>query len=144
MLNQEYNIFSKTVTYEDSQEDRKMIFKEFQEGIVQSLCAMGVLDEGLDIPSTKYAFFLSSSGNPKQFIQRRGRVLRKEKNIDKTAMIYDFIALPNGNIDSEFDIMASALKRELTRFIEFASLAENKLEARDKIWSIALKFGFVV
>ncbi len=144
ILNEEKGILAKKVTYEDKQADRKVIFREFENGIIDAMCAIGVLDEGLDIPSTKSAFFLASSGNPRQFIQRRGRILRKPNESEKIAMIYDFISLPKGNINDEIDIVRKALEREMKRFKEFCMLAENKLEAMEKIWDISREAGVVI
>ena len=88
------------------------IKQNFSNGMTDGLLAIKVIDEGLDIPSTKNGFFLSSTGNPKQFIQRRGRVMRKSEN--KThANIYDFIVLPNGNIEDGTNIVKKALSIEL-------------------------------
>ncbi len=57
-------------------------FKKFGGVLVSIKC----LDEGVDIPAVSHAFILASSQNPRQFIQRRGRVLRKsaEKNLAVT------------------------------------------------------------
>lgn len=75
-------------------ENREKILKQFENGLIQVLTAMNVLDEGVDIPATKYAIFCSSSGNPRQYIQRRGRILRKFEG-KKKAMVYDMIIAPN-------------------------------------------------
>lgn len=116
------------------------IIKNFTTGMVDALIAIKVIDEGLDVPSTKNGFFLASTGNPKQFIQRRGRVLRKSEN--KThANIYDFIVIPNGNIESGTNIVKKALTNELRRFMEFATLALNFEEAKSVILKIALDNG---
>ena len=55
---------------------------------------MKCLDEGVDIPQTALAFFCASTGNPKQFIQRRGRVLRQAEGKD-FAIIHDLVVIPN-------------------------------------------------
>lgn len=134
--------FVKRVTYKDKAISRQKIFQEFDDGLIQALVAIGVLDEGLDIPSTEFAFILASTGNPKQFIQRRGRVLRKPKSGTKIATIHDFIALPNESI-GEDKYVKHALERELKRFTEFAGTSENKIEAQAELWDIALKYGLV-
>ncbi len=107
--------------------DRPNILKRFQEKKIQVLVAIKCLDEGVDVPSTKRAYFLASTTNPREFIQRRGRILRKseDKNL---ADVYDFIIIQNevrGN--EEF----SLLKREMPRFAEFSRYAINKYSARE-------------
>lgn len=89
-------------------------------------------------------FFLASSGNPRQFIQRRGRILRRSNESKKVAIIHDFIAIPSSNIGDEIDIVGKALERELSRFSEFCNLAENKLEAMEALWDLSLKAGIVI
>ena len=121
----------------DYKSQYKSIIDNFSTGMTDGLLAIKVIDEGLDIPSTKNGFFLASTGNPKQFIQRRGRVMRKSEN--KThANIYDFIVIPNGNVEESTNIVKKALESELRRFIEFAALALNYDEAKSIILSIAL------
>lgn len=116
------------------------IKKNFSDGMTDGLLAIKVIDEGLDIPSTKNGFFLASTGNPKQFIQRRGRLMRKSEN--KThANIYDFLVLPNGNVEEGTNIVKKALSIELKRFVEFAELALNYEEARNVLLKLALDNG---
>ena len=62
--------------------ERKKILDQFDKGLIQVLTAMKTLDEGVDIPATKCAIFCASTGNPRQFIQRRGRILRRSKGKD--------------------------------------------------------------
>ncbi len=141
-LLKEKKYFIKRVTYKDPAIERSTIFREFEDGLVQALVAIGVLDEGLDIPSTDTAFILASTGNPKQFVQRRGRVLRKPPKGEKIASIHDFIALPDDSIgDDKF--VKKALERELRRFKEFAETAENSLEAIEVVWDIAKKYNLI-
>ena len=70
-------------------------------------------------------------------------MLRKAEN-KEFANIYDFIVIPNGNLDDKTNIVKKALERELTRFKEFASLARNNLEAKEVILDIALNNNIVI
>ncbi len=108
-------------------------FKSFGGVLVSIKC----LDEGIDIPTVSHAFILASSQNPRQFIQRRGRVLRKShgKNL---AVIHDAIVVPV-DPDSEGD-QISLLKAELLRALEFANSALNK-GAGAELRRIAMDMG---
>lgn len=81
------------------------------------------LDEGIDIPSTTHALILASSKNPREFVQRRGRILRRHygKNY---ASLYDTIVIPK-NINSKV-IHDTIVEGELARAIQFGDWAENK------------------
>ncbi len=110
--------------------NREKILKQFQRGDIQVLVAIKCLDEGVDVPATTIAFFLSSTSNPKEFIQRRGRILRLSDNKEK-AIVYDFIVVPSPEvIFLKRDIDARLLKREMPRFVEFSSVASNEFQAR--------------
>lgn len=74
-------------------EDAPDILNGFARGDIQILLSMKCLDEGVDIPRAEHAIFCSSTGNPRQFVQRRGRVLRKCEDKEK-AYIWDLIVLP--------------------------------------------------
>jgi superfamily II DNA or RNA helicase len=115
---------------EDSPNDRKRILADFDAGYITSLVAMKCLDEGVDIPSIRKAFFIASTTNPKEFIQRRGRVLRCSANKTK-ACIYDFIVVPSSSTPR--DVAIYLLEREMPRFAEFSDLAENSFAARSII-----------
>ena len=82
---------AKTVT--GTQNDRENSLNRFKEGRIDMLLAMKILDEGVDIPITKNAIFCSSTGNPRQFIQRRGRVLRTHDS-KSFANIWDMVVIP--------------------------------------------------
>ena len=118
-------------TSRESAGEREQLKKEFADGDhLQVLVAIRCLDEGVNIPSIKLAFILASSTNPKEYIQRRGRVLRTAPG--KThAIIYDFITLPRPledviNMETEETRMDIALvKKEITRMKEFARISEN-------------------
>ncbi|HBN05098.1 MAG TPA: hypothetical protein DD434_04825 [Bacteroidales bacterium] len=110
--------------------DREKILSQFAGGKIDILLAMKILDEGVDIPCTRNAVFCASTGNPRQYIQRRGRVLRKFEG-KSHANIYDIIISPQDNyIDSlpiELKEMEIKIFRgELRRVANFLYAAENR------------------
>jgi len=111
---------------------RHILRKRFAEGSIQGLIAIRCLDEGVDIPETRRAFILASSTNPRQFIQRRGRILRRAPG-KSMADIYDFIVEPSmEELDPSapiFPTVRNLFRRELSRILEFAGLAVNGPEA---------------
>ena len=126
-------------TSKEDIEERKIIKDQFAEGeILQALIAIKCLDEGVNIPSIKTAFILASTTNPKEYIQRRGRVLRLYKG-KEFAEIYDFITLPKdvgsafSATESEIHMGLGLVKNELKRAFEFARLADNYVEANMKL-----------
>lgn len=132
------NIVAVKFTAQEGQKERKMILDKFAKGEIEALVAMKCLDEGVDVPATRYAFFLSSSTNERQFIQRRGRILRKYPDKEKS-YIYDFIVIPPDNVALEQEVI-SILRRELERFKEFADYALNKYRAREVIFDLLNKY----
>jgi superfamily II DNA or RNA helicase len=111
--------------------DRDSILSQFKEGNIQVIASMKCLDEGVDIPRAEHAIFCSSTGNPRQFIQRRGRILRRHP--DKTvATIHDLVVTPpieSFNKSSEtFNLEKSLVAKELERVMYFASLSINPHE----------------
>jgi superfamily II DNA or RNA helicase/HKD family nuclease len=104
----------------------KHIIQSFQQGEIQVLTAKRVLDEGVNIPQICQAFILASTTVERQWIQRRGRLLRTCSAIGKNhSIIHDFIALPpdiKKGLDSD---TRSLIKSEISRIHEFASLARN-------------------
>lgn len=114
--------------------DRDEILKQFQKGDIHIIASMKCLDEGVDIPRAEMAVFCSSTGNPRQFIQRRGRILRKhpEKN---NAVIYDLVVLPDYEKEIEgnetYELEKGLVKKELERVMYFASLAKNPYFTED-------------
>ena len=128
-------------TYEEGSTLRQEVINRFDLGELKAIVAIKCLDEGVDIPSSQTAFFLSNSTNPREFIQRRGRVLRKYENKDY-AFLYDFLAIPPLSVEPEIqEINRSILKKELRRFELFANSCQNKHNAYEAIWKIANKFG---
>jgi superfamily II DNA or RNA helicase len=100
------------------------ILERFDSGEYQVLTAMKVLDEGIDIPQTDTAFLLASSTVRREWVQRRGRILRQAPD-KKIAHLHDFLVMPP---DIETSTGQSLLKSELRRATEFASLAENEFD----------------
>ncbi len=109
-------------------------FRKFSGVLVSIKC----LDEGVDIPAVSHALILASSQNPRQFIQRRGRVLRKSSG-KQIAIIHDAIVIPVSVEDEPEQL--SLLKSELLRAIEFSNSALNK-SAGVELHEIARKMGF--
>lgn len=136
---------SQFTSAEDAKE-RELIKDNFAEGThLQALIAIRCLDEGVNIPSIKTAFILASSTNPKEYIQRRGRVLRKAPGKTE-ATIYDFVTLPVpledvSNYDSALlESCRSLAKREIVRMDDFANIAENPFESDTLIQQIRKAF----
>lgn len=132
-------------TSKEDIEERKILKEQFASGeSLQALIAIKCLDEGVNIPSIRTAFILASTTNPKEYIQRRGRVLRLYEGKD-FAVIYDFITLPKdlnssiGSTEKEINMGKGLVRNELSRAFEFARLADNYVEANirlDKIRDI--------
>ena len=122
------NILFHQLTAEEttSREQTKGIIKSFQEGEIQVLTAKRVLDEGVNIPQICKAFILASTTVERQWVQRRGRLLRTCSAIAKThSVIHDLLSLPPG-MEEGLDPDARVLVRsELRRAQEFARLARN-------------------
>jgi len=134
-------------TSKENNANRMILKKEFDKGeSLQALVAIRCLDEGVNIPSIKYAFILSSSTNPKEYIQRRGRVLRKFPGKDK-AIIYDFVTDPIPDLEMEnvtieaIASMKSLVKKEILRMRDFADISENPASVDRLVQNLCEKYG---
>lgn len=107
--------------------DRENALEEFAAGRLEVLTSMKCLDEGVDVPQSKVAIFCASTGNPRQFIQRRGRILRQSKATHKhLAIIHDLVVVPEINrLTESYNLEKNMIKTELNRVRNFALLAEN-------------------
>lgn len=129
-LYQDLHMRVRKFTAEEKPEERIEIKDMFVSGALQVVTAIKCLDEGVNIPAIKTAFILASSTNPKEYIQRRGRVLRKADG-KKYAEIYDFITLTRplrevqfcSNEEKKEDL--SLVRKEFRRMLEFASASLN-------------------
>ena len=122
---------------------REYLLKKFADGTYQVLVAMKCLDEGVDVPPARKAIILASSGNSKEYIQRRGRILRRYEGKEK-ADIYDILVVPSltGNIPDETkETEKNILLKEIKRYEEFANIADNRLEALNKIFPIKRRYN---
>lgn len=131
-----------TYTAETPLVERDALQQQFADGDLQGLVAIRCLDEGVDIPATQTAVMLASSSNPRQFIQRRGRVLRPHPS-KKRATLFDMIVLPPVLGHKTFQVERNLLRKELRRFLEFADLADNAAEARMKLLSLQSQYGLL-
>lgn len=118
------------ITYRESARDRKTIIRDFDRGDVQGIVAISCLDEGVDIPSIKTAVIMCSGNNPREYIQRRGRVLRLCEGKDH-ADIFDFIVIPRNlddvcDGDRYSDLELKMIAKELHRIEEFKRVALNE------------------
>ena len=135
---------SPNIRYEGLSE-RDFLLKEFADGTYQALVAMKCLDEGVDVPPARISIILASSGNPKEYIQRRGRILRRYEGKEK-ADIYDILVVPSltGSIPEETkETEKNILLKEMKRYEEFAAIADNKLEALNSIFPIKRRYNLV-
>ena len=105
--------------------DRDMMLADFASGNIDVLTSMKCLDEGVDVPRSELAIFCASTGNPRQFIQRRGRVLRTHPD-KRFAIIHDLVVIPEVNVAPEcYDLEKSLVSAEIKRVRDFALLSEN-------------------
>lgn len=115
--------------------EREHIISCFKAGDYHVLVAIKCLDEGIDIPSAEIGIILASSTNPREYIQRIGRIIRYDKN-KKMSFLYDIIVEPNNElIDSKlYEIEHRIFKKEMQRIKEISENAENRLEIINTIY----------
>lgn len=125
-------------TAEENIKTRHLLKEGFAAGEFQVITAIKCLDEGVNIPNIRIAFILASSRNPKEFIQRRGRVLRKAPGKTR-AIIYDFITLPrelNKVRYGDYEQDKSMVISEMARIYEFGRYAVNARVAYEMLEEI--------
>lgn len=137
-------------TSEERADERERIKNDFADGThLQAVVAIRCLDEGVNIPSIRTAFIMASSTNPKEYIQRRGRVLRKFPG-KKFATIYDFITLPvaleeAGDYGEDvINSTKSLALREIMRMKDFAEIAENPFDSDSLIAEIMSAYNIEI
>lgn len=117
--------------FDTDTDQRRMNLEMFQRGDLDVLVAMRCLDEGIDIPEARRGVILASTQNPRQFVQRRGRLLRTAAGKDEAELV-DVLCLPARQPDrgspgwiAERNLVAT----ELTRALELAEAARNSPDA---------------
>lgn len=112
--------------------NREEILKDFEQSNIHVLTSMKCLDEGVDVPRSELAIFCASTGNPRQFIQRRGRVLRLHKDKNH-ATIHDLVVVPEVADERTYEMEKGLVKKELERVVDFANLAMNKSDTYETL-----------
>jgi len=125
LVGRELHLAAHSYISETPRVERRVLLRRFGIGNdLRVLVAMRCLDEGVDIPDARTGYLLASSSNPRQFIQRRGRLLRRAPGKD-LAEILDYLAVPPSGTPVNFDVERALLARELQRANEFGKLSEN-------------------
>lgn len=120
-------------TASENMTERMELVEAFNEGAIDSLVAIRCLDEGINIPSITSALILSSNDDYREFVQRRGRILRTYGD-KKYANIYDVIVLPSYETPKMAEI-------ELRRFYEYARLSIKPEKLLEQLDDIAAEYG---
>ena len=128
LLGGKHGLRVRKFTCDESVEEREDMLGRLRDRQLDAIVAIRCLDEGIDVPDIRMAFILASSTNPRQFIQRRGRLLRRAPGKNR-AYIWDFVVRPpdlGGKFDEvTFNTERRLLKRELERIVDFCRTAEN-------------------
>lgn len=133
-LREECGLTVERFTARESQAERERLLEGFEAGDIDVLTSIRCLDEGVDVPATKTAYILASTSNPRQYVQRRGRILRTHPGKDY-AVIHDFITVPSVDgrpsflSGSEFEAERRLFEKELDRVSTFAETALNHPDA---------------
>jgi superfamily II DNA or RNA helicase len=126
-------------TSKEDAKTRKSTLDNFRVGLIDGLVAIKCLDEGVDVPDCRTAFILASSRNPKQFIQRRGRILRRAPN-KEFATVHDLlVGLPDGATPA-LNISRKLMVAELERVAEFGRLSSNRAEVYQTLSALLNQF----
>lgn len=133
-----YKLRAHQITQDVKVKDRDIIISNFKKGNYDALVAIKCLDEGIDIPSASTAIIMSSSTNPREYIQRIGRVIRQSATKD-VAIIHDIIIKPSYskiNDENLKKIEKRIFEKELIRVEDMSSDAINNAEVLNDIYKI--------
>jgi len=142
LLGNELGIRVAKYTAETRPNARKAIVRQLVEEELQAIVAINCLDEGVDIPCIESAILLTSGEDPRQFIQRRGRVLRTFVG-KKHATIYDLIVLPAKRIGEASIGERNIVEKEIIRYLEFARTAKNRAEVEKRLLPLQEEYGLL-
>jgi len=128
-----------------SDEDLQRAYHKFENDMIDYLLAIRCLDEGVDVPGCQTAILISSNKSKRQFIQRRGRVLRRTASKQK-AVIYDILTFPGVNAEGTDHITRKVINDEIERAKHLIQAAENErdVERQLKQYLDPLGFGALV
>lgn len=132
----EHDYKASQFTAQENMQDRMELVDSFNKGEISALAAIRCLDEGINIPSIKSALILSSNDDYREFVQRRGRILRTYEG-KKSAKIYDVIVLPDNDCEQWARI-------ELRRFHEYAKLSQNWSELEGELMDLLIQYGLSI
>lgn len=139
----EKHIKTSRFTGDESLALRNKVIKSLDSKLIEAIIAIKCLDEGVDIPSATIGIFLSNNTDPREYVQRLGRVLRKHDASNKMiAYVYDFIVLPPSNIDSSNSAARNLVKTEVKRIKFFEELAKNSDEVKESLGKILDMYGY--
>ena len=144
LLGRTHDMRIASFTYEEDKEEREQILRMMRQDELDGIVAIRCLDEGIDLPALECGFILASSSNPRQFIQRRGRLLRKSDG-KKKAVIYDFVVAPpeTDPDDDTFNIERRMFKSELKRIDEFCETALNRYKASAVVLGLRERYNLL-
>lgn len=132
----EHNYKASQFTATENMQERMQLVDSFNKGEISALAAIRCLDEGINIPSIKSALILSSNDDYREFVQRRGRILRTYYG-KKNATIYDVVVLPK-NTSTQWATI------ELRRFLEYAKLSINWNELENELEDMLIEYGLTI
>lgn len=132
----EFEYKASQFTAKENMTERMQLVDSFNKGEISALAAIRCLDEGINIPSIKSALILSSNDDYREFVQRRGRILRTHLG-KKNAKIYDVIVLPKSS-ERQWAMI------ELRRYHEYAKLALNWEELQDQLDDMLIEYNLQI
>jgi superfamily II DNA or RNA helicase len=133
-LRDAFDITVERFTAREGQAERERLLSAFESGEIDVLTSIRCLDEGVDVPATRTAHLLASTSNPRQYVQRRGRILRKHES-KTVAVIHDYITVPDTArhpetlSEDQFEAERRLIEKELERVSTFADAARNHPDA---------------
>jgi DNA phosphorothioation system restriction enzyme len=146
LLGDKHGLKVRNFTFRETSEEREEILRDAASGFLDGIVAIRCLDEGIDVPDLRMGFILASSTNPRQFVQRRGRLLRHAEG-KKRAIIHDFIIQPpdfGGALDdAAYNLERNFFQRELKRITEFCQTAENGPEAMNQLRDLRSHYNLI-
>lgn len=118
--------------------ERDYIIKLFKEKQYKVLVAIKCLDEGIDIPSADRAIVMASSTNPREYVQRIGRIIRQAPG-KYSAIIHDMIIKPSLDLfydDTLIEMEKKIFKKEMDRVLELSENAINNTSITNMVFDI--------